>query len=70
MSEPVLEVQAPVLLDDIAPATMLSAADDAPRAEQAERLYLGLPAVTWTKIGVLTALFCCVFWPNLRRLWD
>jgi exosortase len=59
-----------VLLDDIAPATMLSAADDAPRAEQAERLYLGLPAVTWTKIGVLTALFCCVFWPNLRRLWD
>jgi exosortase len=30
----------------------------------------GLPASVWVKIGLVTVLFCAVFWPNLRRLWE
>jgi exosortase len=29
-----------------------------------------LSAETWIKIFVITALFACLFWPNLRRLWE
>lgn len=38
--------------------------------EQVEPLYAGLKLETWMKIGLITALFAAVFWPNLRRLWD
>jgi exosortase len=31
--------------------------------------HLELPRSAWVKIGVLTALICAVFWPNLVRLW-
>jgi exosortase len=31
---------------------------------------LGISETTWIKIAVITALFACLFWPNLRRLWD
>ena len=29
----------------------------------------GLRRSAWVKIGILTALFIAIFWPNLRRLW-
>jgi exosortase len=35
-----------------------------------EPQWLGLPQTTWIQIAVVTGLFGCLFWPNLRRLWD
>jgi len=37
--------------------------DDEPR-------YLGMRAQTLLKMGSIALLFCLLFWPNLRRLWD
>jgi hypothetical protein len=34
------------------------------------RDWLGIPQPVWIRIGVVTALFAALFWPNLRRLWD
>jgi exosortase len=31
---------------------------------------LGLSTEAWVKIAIITALFVCLFWPNLRRLWE
>src|SRR5580693_3789931 len=42
-----------------------SATDGSP-----SRLYLGLSADTWGRIGVIVLLFSALFWPNLRRLWQ
>jgi exosortase len=39
-----------------------------PRA--GDPVWYGLPQSVWIKIGVITALICAVFWPNLRRLWE
>jgi exosortase len=36
----------------------------------AEPLFLGIGRSTWIQIAVITGLFCALFWPNLRRLWD
>jgi exosortase len=33
-------------------------------------LVLGVRRSTWLQIGVIAVLFCALFWPNLRRLWD
>lgn len=30
----------------------------------------GLSIEAWLKIAIITALFGCLFWPNLRRLWE
>src|ERR1700678_1031031 len=30
----------------------------------------GLKRSAWIQIGIITVLFCGLFWPNLRRLWD
>jgi exosortase len=35
-----------------------------------EPLFLGLALSVWIRIASLSALFICLFWPNLRRLWD
>jgi exosortase len=42
-----------------------SASDGSP-----SRLYLGLSADTWGRIGVIVGLFSALYWPNLRRLWQ
>src|ERR1700685_1346339 len=31
---------------------------------------MGLRRSVWIQIGVISALFAGLFWPNLRRLWD
>src|SRR5437764_4057473 len=41
----------------------MTALDDEPR-------YLGMRAQTLLQVGSITFLFCLLFWPNLRRLWD
>jgi len=33
-------------------------------------VFYGLTLTAWLKIGIVTALMACLFWPNLRRLWD
>jgi exosortase len=40
------------------------------RDANAPALWLGLSHAAWIQIGVITALFSFLFWPNLRRLWD
>ncbi len=35
-----------------------------------EPVYFGLRLSAWIKIAVVGALFCAIFWPNLRRLWE
>jgi exosortase len=37
--------------------------------EREQPVYLGMSQQTWMQIGIVTALFVAVFWPNLRRLW-
>src|ERR1700712_507802 len=32
-----------------------------------DSVYLGLRLETWLKVGTIGALFCLLFWPNLRR---
>ena len=34
-----------------------------------DEVYLGLTSAQWIQIGLLTAVFVALFWPNLRRLW-
>jgi exosortase len=70
MSEPALEVQSASSVEDAAPAVASSAVENSSSDTESQPLYLGLSAEVWTKIGVLTVLFCSVFWPNLRRLWE
>ncbi len=40
-----------------------------PLTEWPETRHLGLTAVVWTRIAIVAALMCALFWPNLRRLW-
>ncbi|MGD1277739.1 MAG: exosortase/archaeosortase family protein [Tepidisphaeraceae bacterium] len=45
--------------------------DTAPVAVDSERpLLWGIAQTAWIEIAVVAALFVCLFWPNLRRLWD
>jgi len=39
-------------------------------AKPSASLRQGLSTEAWIKIGIITALFVCLFWPNLRRLWE
>src|SRR5579875_2119372 len=32
--------------------------------------FLGISAGAWGRVGLLAFLFACLFWPNLRRLWQ
>ncbi len=50
-------------------ATSRDAVAIADSLEQAPPTLLGLPQETWIRIGIIFALFACLFWPNLRRLW-
>ncbi|HEX4053348.1 MAG TPA: exosortase/archaeosortase family protein [Tepidisphaeraceae bacterium] len=43
---------------------------EAPTALGDSPIMFGLKRSTWIQIGVITALFAALFWPNLRRLWD
>jgi len=36
----------------------------------ADPIVWGLKRSIWIQIGIITLLFCGLFWPNLRRLWD
>ena len=36
----------------------------------ADPIVMGLKRSVWIQIGVISALFAGLFWPNLRRLWD
>jgi exosortase len=36
----------------------------------ADPIVMGLKRSNWIQIGVISALFAGLFWPNLRRLWD
>jgi exosortase len=40
------------------------------RSDPFDPIVAGVRRSTWIKVGILTFLFCCVFWPNLRRLWE
>jgi exosortase len=35
-----------------------------------EANWMGLPQSVWIQAAVVAVLFCSLFWPNLRRLWD
>ncbi|MGD0461362.1 MAG: exosortase/archaeosortase family protein [Tepidisphaeraceae bacterium] len=50
-------------------AMVAGATGDAPDAA-ADPIVMGLKRSVWIQIGVISALFGGLFWPNLRRLWD
>jgi len=53
---------------DLSPLEYRSAVED--DAFDNEPVYAGLRLSTWLKVGFIAVVFCALFWPNLRRLWD
>ncbi len=50
-------------------AMTANASGETPHAAN-DPIYMGLKRSIWIQIGVISALFAGLFWPNLRRLWD